>query len=244
MFRKRIFTEIKQQPDPIGRRGEHISRLEAFSDAVFAFSITLLIVALEVPDTYEKLMESMSHFFSFGICFAILLIIWNSQNIYFRRYGLNDGYSVALNGCLLFTCLFFVYPLKFLFSVFPSVYTPGADLDQAQNLYYIYNAGFMGIYLLFGLLYRHALHQRKELGLTEQEAFHTESQMITHFLIAATGIAPITFAMLGEGFIVLAPVSYVLIWPVTAIGDRRRNKLFKRKFSREEVSEEAKIEVV
>ncbi len=242
MFRKKLFGEVKQQPDPIRRRGEHVSRLEAFSDAVFAFSITLLIVALEVPDTYEKLMESMSHFFSFAICFAILLMIWNSQNIYFRRYGLNDGTSVALNGCLLFTCLFFVYPLKFLFSVFPSVYTPGADLDQAQNLYYIYNAGFMGIYLLFGLMYRHALRRRDELGLTDEESFHTESQMITNFLIAATGLAPITLAMLGEGFIVLAPVSYVLIWPVTAMSDRRRNRLFKKQF--QTVAEEDEVGMV
>lgn len=230
MFRKKLFSGIKQKPDPIRRRGEQVSRLEAFSDAVFAFSITLLIVALEVPDTYEKLMESMSHFFSFAICFAILLMIWNAQNIYFRRFGLNDDTSVALNGSLLFTCLFFVYPLKFLFSVFPSIYTPGTNLDQAQNLYYIYNAGFMGIYLLFGLMYRHALRQQNEIGLTEEEAFHTESHMITNYLIAATGLAPISLAMLGEGFIVLAPVSYILIWPVTAISDRRRNKLFKKKF--------------
>lgn len=37
MFRKKLFAEVKQQPDPIRRRGEHVSRLEAFSDAVFAF---------------------------------------------------------------------------------------------------------------------------------------------------------------------------------------------------------------
>ncbi|HCS21594.1 MAG TPA: hypothetical protein DIW47_13715 [Bacteroidetes bacterium] len=147
-----------------------------------------------------------------------------------------------LNGCLLFTCLFFVYPLKFLFSVFPSIYTPGADLDQAQNLYYIYNAGFMGIYLLFGLMYRHALRRQNELGLTGEQAFHTESQMITYFLIAATGLAPITFAMLGEGFIVLAPISYVLIWPVTAISDRRRKLLFTKKFGGENTREEPGIE--
>ena len=37
-------------------RGHVVTRIEAFSDAVFAFAIALLIVALEVPKTYKALM--------------------------------------------------------------------------------------------------------------------------------------------------------------------------------------------
>jgi hypothetical protein len=37
-------------------RGGDISRLEGLSDAVFAFAVTLLVVSLEVPETFDELL--------------------------------------------------------------------------------------------------------------------------------------------------------------------------------------------
>lgn len=52
-------------------RGREVSRLEGFSDAVFAFAVTLLIVALEVPHTYDGLMDAIHGFPAFIACFAL-----------------------------------------------------------------------------------------------------------------------------------------------------------------------------
>ena len=48
MLRKKIFP---RQVASFRERGTEILRIEALSDAVFAFSVSLLVVSLEVPQT-------------------------------------------------------------------------------------------------------------------------------------------------------------------------------------------------
>jgi uncharacterized membrane protein len=41
-------------------RSEEVSRIEGLSDAVFGFAITLLVVSLEVPKTFNELASTMN----------------------------------------------------------------------------------------------------------------------------------------------------------------------------------------
>src|SRR6185369_7143629 len=99
-------------------RGKEVSRLEALSDGVFALALTLLIVAVEVPSSFDDLLNVFRGFPAFAVCFAVLIWFWHTHYEFFRRYGLTDGPTLILNSALLFLVLFYVYPLKFVFSLF------------------------------------------------------------------------------------------------------------------------------
>ena len=110
---------------PFAHHRHEISRIEAFSDAVFAFAVTLLVVSLEVPKTFNELMAAMSGFLAFAICFTLLFQVWWRHHTFFRRYGLEDAFTIAMTGCLLFVVLFYVYPLKFVFTIVVRQFTGG-----------------------------------------------------------------------------------------------------------------------
>ena len=95
-------------------RGTDVTRLEGFTDAVLGFAITLLVVSLDVPDTFDELLQALRGFVPFGLCFAALVFLWYQHYIYFRRYGLNTTFILWCNTLLLFVILIYVYPLKFL----------------------------------------------------------------------------------------------------------------------------------
>src|ERR1043165_2361166 len=105
MLRQHATSVKRKSKDRIEWRNHEVTRIEAFSDAVFAFAITLLIMSLEVPHDYQELVEGLSFAFPFGICFGIMFVIWYQQNLFFRRYGLHDMKTLILNAILMFFVL-------------------------------------------------------------------------------------------------------------------------------------------
>ena len=165
------------------QRGRDVSRIEGFSDAVFGFALTLLVVSQQVPHSFEELMATLRGFFAFAVCFAVLVSLWYRHYQFFRRYGMQDTYTIALNAALLFVVLFFVYPLKFLITFMLDrlmgvrAGTPGVDgtlkpalkLAQLPFVFNCYFLGFATVCLVFALLYQHAYRNRALLNLTPQE---------------------------------------------------------------------------
>jgi uncharacterized membrane protein len=220
------------------KRNYEIQRIETFSDAVFAFAVTLLIVSLEVPKSFEDLVTTMRGFFAFGISFLLLVMIWNEQHRFFRNYGLDDVWTITLNGALLFIVLFYVYPLKFLFTLMFSDMIYGKDKSpfsisqhQFPALMMIYAIGFITIYSLFFLMYYHAARLSKKLSLTALEKFDLKSNMYKILVMVMAGVGSLLTALILKddkagfsGFV------YFFIGPGIGILLSVRNKIRRKLF--------------
>jgi uncharacterized membrane protein len=217
-------------------RRHDISRLEAFSDAVFAFALTLLVVALDVPRSYDELMTLMAGFIPFAASFALLTWIWYEHNIFFRKYGLQDPLTTTLNAVLLFVVLFYVYPLKFLFTAAFSFFIPALGIKlaltpgQLPRIFVIYGAGFVVLFTMFALLYLQAYRWRRELHLTPLDEFDVRQSIGEHLVSAGVGLVAIAVALLAPmPFPVLSGFTYFLMgpahWTFGVVSARRRKAL-------------------
>jgi len=208
-----------RQPETDFRwRGREVSRLENLADAVFGFSVTLLVVALEVPRDFAALHDVLAGFPAFVACFAILMFFWNSHYRFFRRYGLEDNFTQITNYVILLLVLFAVYPLKFLFTAWfaeladiaPS--TDGGTLEDVRFLFRSYSSGFALIGGMFALLYWHAWRNRARLDLTAAEVWITRANFcdfaswtgISLLSIGSTFL-PVTPAVSGYVYCLLGP---------------------------------------
>lgn len=185
-------------------RGTEMSRIDGFSDVVFGFALTLIVASLEVPKTYAELHEILLGFFPFAICFIFLFMVWWAHFRFFRRYGLHDVGTIFLNAGLLFTVLFYVYPLKFLFflvshQVFRTVSEADPEIPrrvvhiftsdaQVRELMTVYGAGFAAVYFLLAALHWNALRQREHLHLNALEVTLTKISFWDYFGVAWFGI--------------------------------------------------------
>jgi uncharacterized membrane protein len=242
MLRKRLIQR-RAGEEGFSWRGEEVLRIESFSDAVFAFAVTLLVVSLEVPKTFDELISTMQGFFAFAICFWLLLAVWFEHYKFFRRYGISDYYTMRLSAVLLFIVLFYVYPLKFLFvlivdqllgydtAVGSSTSTPVEEIEPGQFplLMVIFGAGFVAVQLVFALLYLRAYVLRDALGLNAYERSKTREEIQGFLLAIGVGLISIVIAVLGgEAAVSWAGYSYLLLFPVLKINnylmDSRRKR--------------------
>jgi len=219
----------------MGARAEpgESARIESFSDAVFGFALTLLVVSLEVPSTFEELRRTMEGFLAFAICFAIIVWIWVEHRAFFRRFPIGDGRTVALNSALLFVVLFYVYPLKFLFQLLVKAYLglgpelePGMLSGDGRSLMRIYSLGFTVVFLLLAALYAHAWRRRDRLGLGELERHDARAGWIRHVATACVGIVSLTLAyLLPERLTGLAGWVFGALGPVHGVLGARQGRV-------------------
>ncbi|WP_347925265.1 TMEM175 family protein [Pontimicrobium sp. SW4] len=186
-----------------------ISRIEAFSDAVFAFSATLMVVSLGSGDSFLELKNNFKNFISFGVSFFVLIALWKLHYNYFRRNSYIDNLIITYNSILLFVVLYFVFPLKSMTSTL--LRQVGISIEDLASLFVLYSLGFLLIFLCFSLMYKRAYKNSKTNNVSllfySRHFFIFVLVSIISIILAIFKIG-VTFGLPGFVYAILGPLCY------------------------------------
>ena len=201
------------------QRGMEMTRLETFTDAAFAFVVTLLVVGGgdSVPMNFDEMINALKQVPAFIASFANIMWFWYAHHVWSRRFGLEDVTSVLLSLALVLIVLIYVYPLKAIYSGAMQFFSGGfltsyfgiSSIDDLRSMFVIFGTAYAALSSMIALLYRHALRLEKNLLLDAVEKFdaHTEKG----FWLTNAGIGAVSSLLaltLPDGLIVIAGMFY------------------------------------
>jgi uncharacterized membrane protein len=133
------------------------SRVEAFSDGVFAIAITLLVLDLKVPRAAElhgaltmALLKQWPIFLAYLTSFATILVMWVNHHVMFGRIRRVDSKFLFLNGLLLLFVTFVPFPT----SLVAEYFQQGGEPARTAGL--VYAGTYVLIAVAYNLLWRYA----------------------------------------------------------------------------------------
>jgi uncharacterized membrane protein len=142
---------------------ENPTRLEAFSDGVFAIAITLLILEIKVPHAehggglWAGLLALWPSYIAFLMSFVVILIMWVNHHELLRMVERVNYPILFANGLLLLTVTFVPFPT--------AVLAEHLETPEAKAAVAFYCATFVANGLVWNLLF----HTMVRSGLLRPE---------------------------------------------------------------------------
>ena len=186
-------------------RGLEMTRLEVFIDAAFAFAVTMLVISFDsIPRSYDEVILAVKNIPAFIVAVAQLVWIWNTHNVWSRRFGLDTTYTVFISATLLIVVLIYVYPMRIMaggmFAWFTQDYLPSnftlISLDQLRDMFIFLGIGFIALSLVFVQMYRYAQSLKDELLLSDFELFESGTLAIMWLGAAFIGLICVVLAII------------------------------------------------
>ena len=185
-------------------------RLDNFTDAAFAFAVTLLVIGgSDAPTNYAMLSSAVAEVPAFAIGFAIITMFWFGHVRWRGFRGQGSGLSVFLTVLLVFLVLIYVQPLRAMARSFSSFLGGSGTpfVGDTGDLFFIYGLGFVAMAVTMAALFREAL-RNPELTPLDRYALHGET--IIWLILVATGLISLLLASF-EATGNLAPLIYATL---------------------------------
>jgi uncharacterized membrane protein len=202
-------------------------RMEAFSDGVFAFAMTLLVLGLRDPtmassgsplqglSLLQGLFGEWPAFLAFGISFTTILVNWMNHHNLFTYVRRIDGPFMLLNGLLLLATTLIPFTTSLV-----ADHILLADSGTAAE---VYSGTFLFVALAWNLLWQYAARHHEILAssVSDAEIRTTTRQFLFGPMLYVVAFVAAFFsgiASLAINLIVLT--FYAIFAAITKIGGR------------------------
>jgi uncharacterized membrane protein len=207
----------QQEGKPVRSPGFRTTRMEAFSDGVFAIAITLLVLEIGVPsgsedDLLGAVVDEWPSYLTYLVSFATIGAVWIEHTVITEYLDHATSVLIRLNLLLLLVVSFLPFPTRLLGEYI-------GDDEAASVAVTIYGLNLFLASALVSLLWRYAVRER----LIRTDIADTDVKMITKRL--APGLAGyVAMIVLGLFLPVVAVLGYLVIavYIIVPIGALRR----------------------
>ena len=199
---------------------EGIGRVHAFSDAIFAIAITLLVLDIRVPEVSgnESLLKAVLHnwepMLAFVIGFFTLLVCWINHHYMFEMISKSNGMLLLLNGFKLLVVSFTPFATALLSKY---IGTP----QQATISIYGLNFFLMGTAMTGIWLYA----TQHELTIVPREELRTSTQFYIFASILSGSIFILSFINTVVCLILFGLMFMIYVFPRNMIVSIDKRKL-------------------
>jgi len=187
-------------------------RIEAFSDAVMAVAITLLVLEIKVPhvpegaDLWAALIPLWPKFLAFAVSFGVIGIFWVGHHIMFHYIKRTDRVLLWINTMLLMLISAIPFAAAFV----------GEHLNDPVAVA-LYGAILFLCGLMYLIIWKYAAGKRRLISQTLPEdmiRLGTISVVIAPILYGAAVILAFIDPMISKIIYLLLPLVYIIPSPI------------------------------
>ena len=179
--------------------GDNTSRLDAFTDAAFAFAVSLLVIGgARAPEDIDTLIGALGDIPAFAFGFAVMAMFWMGHVRWRRLRGEGDWLSILLTLLLVFLTLVYVQPLRAMAAATGIWFTGHGSgfRGSVADLFAVYGTGFVAMSLTMAALYWETLRDREMTANLRREALGERGIWL---ILAVTGFASILVSLTRYG---------------------------------------------
>ena len=197
-------TEEGAEPEKPRQSSVRSTRMEFFSDGVFAIAITLLVLEIGVPDEsgqhlFKDILDQWPAYLAYLVSFASIGAIWSAHVVITEYLGRVNTTLTRLNLLLLMVVAFLPYPTELL------AYYIDHETDERVAVTF-YGGCLVACALLISVIWRYAVSAGLVRGDAAREDIRTLSGRLTPSIAGY-------LAMIGLGlfFPILAVLGYLVL---------------------------------